>query len=405
MRAPALARAPEFYGVRDPVKELVELSQRWQITGRGGAGFPFWKKLSAVSDNTSIFSRPFVVVNLTESEPLSFKDRFIKTYYLELVLEGAVLASKALRAEAIYVASHYEKGESDALSDYVKGYAAARGVKIETVAMRKALVSGQETSIVNAINGRVPLPRVQPPRLSEKGVKSRPTLLSNAETYLRVAQAKRLESICDHVDPKMTLGYLGTIHLKTGESYIVESHPLMSVAEIMGSLGAPLNESSLYLVGGYFGRLFQGKDARLYAPISRSKREGGAGWGAGLVVELERQGCVAAELGFLIRWLSLQSAGQCGPCKFGLPQISNEFDNMVTQATGSIELIRRWKGQIKGRGGCALPDSVCDLESSFEEVTLEELSLHQAGNCDRAYERIFEGLHMSFYGKVDPYGG
>jgi NADH:ubiquinone oxidoreductase subunit F (NADH-binding) len=107
----------------------------------------------------------------------------------------------------------------------------------------------------------------------------------------------------------------------------------------------------------------------------------------------------------LIRWLSLQSAGQCGPCKFGLPQISNEFDNMVTQATGSIELIRRWKGQIKGRGGCALPDSVCDLESSFEEVTLEELSLHQAGNCDRAYERIFEGLHMSFYGKVDPYGG
>lgn len=392
-----VSRSSVPLGVRDPLTEIVGLAKRWDLKGRGGAGFPFSQKLLAVAENSSRLVRPSVVVNATESEPLSFKDRFLLTYYLDLVLEGAVLCARALSSSSIYLVTHADVDNSLELVEAVRRFGDATRVKIEVVLTPSALVSGQETSVVAAVNGESrPLPRMQPPRVSISGVKGRPTLLSNAETYARLAQARRIELSGGSHDGTGSLSYLGTVHLKTGESYIVDSDPSISVSDILESLRAPVNDSSIYLVGGYFGRFYRSIDPRLRSALSAPKNSQGVGFGTGLVVEIDRHGCISGEVAFLSRWLSLQSAGQCGPCKKGLPQVADEFEQLVLGGGGDREKILRWTAQIRGRGGCALPDSVCDLLESFFKVAPDEVRVHQSGACQRPYQRQFEELHRDF---------
>ncbi len=394
-----LAAFPRLLGVRDPLSEVVALAQRWDLKGRGGAGFPFALKLQAVAESSSRLIRPAVVINATESEPLSFKDRFLLTYYLDLVLEGAVLCARALRGTCVYLVTHDDTERSSGLMESVKRFSKVVGVKIEVVLTPPALVSGQETSVVAAVNGESkPVPRMQPPRVSVSGVRGRPTLLSNAETYARLSQANRIERRDGTGDKSASLPYLGTVHLKTGESYIVEVDSSQSVSDIFDVLRAPLNESSIYLVGGYFGRWFRGDDQRMRTPISVPKKDQGIGFGGGLLVEVDRQSCLGGEVAFVSRWLSQQSALQCGPCKHGLPQVADEFERLVVGKSGDMEKVLRWTSQIRGRGGCSLPDSVCDLMESFSETVPEEIRAHQSGTCQLPYLHQFEGLHGSFHG-------
>ncbi len=400
-----VARSSAPLGVRGPLAEIVGVAKRWDLKGRGGAGFPFAQKLTAVAESSSRLIRPSVVVNATESEPLSFKDRFLLTYYLDLMLEGAVLCARALNSPSIYLVTHADTGGSPELVDAVRRFSDAARVKIQVVLTPPALVSGQETSVVAAVNGASrPLPRMQPPRVSVSGVRDRPTLLSNAETYARLAQARRIEVSAGPPGENSLLSHLGTVHLKTGESYIVDSDPLNSVSDILESLRAPISDSSVYLVGGYFGRFFRSIDPRLRVPLKVPKNAHGVGFGAGLIVEIDRHGCLGGEVAFVSRWLSLQSAGQCGPCKKGLPQVADELERVVLGGDGDFEKILRWTTQIRGRGGCALPDSVCDLVESFSKVAPEEIRAHQSGACQRPYLRQFEGLHRNFDRGIDSHG-
>jgi NADH:ubiquinone oxidoreductase subunit F (NADH-binding) len=162
--------------------ELLELVEASGLTGRGGAGFPTSIKVRAVASGVR---RPVVVGNAMEGEPLSHKDAVLLDRSPHLVLDGLQVLARALRARRAILAVGPELDPGPAQE------AARRRRGLEVAHLDGGFVSGQETALVNQLNGRRPVPRDPFTRVTESGVDGRPTLVLNAETLAQVALIAR----------------------------------------------------------------------------------------------------------------------------------------------------------------------------------------------------------------------
>ncbi len=167
-------------------EQLISMAEQVDLRGRGGAAFPVARKLSSVLDAARTRKRaPIVVVNGTEGEPGSAKDKMLLLRSPYLVLTGALATAWALDARLILVGvadplvarSVYEAAASEPALD--------RLVRVVEVPGR--FVSGESGALVNAMNGRAALPPGRKSHASFSGVGSRPTMLSNAETFAQIA--------------------------------------------------------------------------------------------------------------------------------------------------------------------------------------------------------------------------
>src|SRR5690606_29002187 len=161
--------------------ELIMLAEAGNLRGRGGAGFPFARKLMAVAESANQKrSEVVVVVNGAEGEPGSYRDKVLLTRAPPLMLDGAVLAATALRAREVVV------GVTDPEAQVsVESAIAERGLTglARVVRLPERFVTGEGGALVRGINGLKPIPPGRKVRASESGVAGLPTLLSNAETY------------------------------------------------------------------------------------------------------------------------------------------------------------------------------------------------------------------------------
>ena len=150
--------------------------------------------------------------------------------------------------------------------------------------------------------------------------------------------------------------------------------PVGQVLDLAGGPPAPLQA---LLLGGYFGAWV---DAAQTAdrPFSAA---GLADLGAGLIAALPAGACGLAETARVVRYLAGESAGQCGPCRFGLAAVAGELERIAEGRTADPGLLRRWLGQVDGRGGCAHPSGVVRLAGSALRTFGTELSQHAGGSC------------------------
>ena len=154
------------------------------LSGRGGAGFPVARKLHAVAERRG---RPVVVVNAAEGEPTSGKDKLLLRHLPHLVIDGAAALARELGArQAFIVHSETARHAGDALRAALDDRS-RDACTIEAVALPSGFVRGQETAVVQYLNGGPALPRLQPPRPFQSGVGGRPTLVQNAETAAHIA--------------------------------------------------------------------------------------------------------------------------------------------------------------------------------------------------------------------------
>ena len=162
---------------------LVELVAKSGLRGRGGGGFPAGRKLAAVASGRR---RPVVVANGTEGEPVSFKDKTLLRRAPHLVLDGTALAAAAIGArDALVAVARDAREEVAAVSralDERRARRIDRGVKLQVVEVPPGFVSGEETALVNLLNGGPAKPTFTPPRPFERGVRGAPTLVQNVET-------------------------------------------------------------------------------------------------------------------------------------------------------------------------------------------------------------------------------
>jgi NADH:ubiquinone oxidoreductase subunit F (NADH-binding) len=373
--------------------ELIELVEQSGLRGRGGAAFPLARKLRAVTaarGRTPLGKRPIVLANASEGEPASGKDRLLLESLPHLVLDGGVLAARAVGADELIVCVEASAGAAlrslrRALSERER--AGGDGLRIAIQTVPEGYVSGQESALVNLCNGGPAKPTLTPPMPFRRGVRRRPTLVNNAETLAQLALIARhgprwFRALGTPADPGSALVTLSGAVAHPGVYEIEHGAPLPALIEVAGGSATRLRA---VLLGGYGGAWVDGAAIPELALANDRLAAHGAALGAGVVVLLSEHACPVAEVARVTRWLAAQSAGQCGPCVHGLDAIAGAIEALAHGAAtpGVGERIARWCSLATGRGACRHPDGAVRFIASGLQVFAQEFADHaRHGRCD-----------------------
>jgi NADH:ubiquinone oxidoreductase subunit F (NADH-binding) len=368
----------------DQGPELIGEVERAGLLGRGGAGFPAAIKLATVAAG----ARPIVVVNGTEGEPMSAKDRTLLTRAPHLVLDGAVAAARAVGAREVLVAApeHAHPVLSAALGERADG-PRSRGPRVRLAASAHGYVAGEETAVLAHLEGRPPRPRVSPPLPAHQGYRKRPTLVQNVETLAHIGLIARHGAAWfrETGTPERPGTTLVTISGAVGAPGVYEVASGVALDELLHAAGGATEPMRALLVGGYFGAWVE-HDAPRLTLDDAALRAHGAAVGAGVVVALGASSCAVAETARLTAYLAGESAGQCGPCVHGLGALAGVVGRFASGRTtpGDGERLLRWTEMVAGRGACRHPDGVARMLTSATRLFRSELEEHaRYGSCER----------------------
>ncbi|MFD5813002.1 NADH-ubiquinone oxidoreductase-F iron-sulfur binding region domain-containing protein [Streptomyces sp. NPDC127038] len=369
---------------------LVEAVEAAGLTGRGGAGFPTARKLRAVAAGRR---RPVLVVNAMESEPGSRKDRFLLAVAPHLVLDGAVLAAAAVGADTIHVCLPRTRPvQQRELEAAVEERRRARPdpVRIRLHALPHGYVSSESTSLVRWLNGGPALPTGNPPRSHERGVARRPTLVQNAETLAHLALVARYgpEWFRRTGTPEEPGTTLLTVSGAVTAPGVLEAALGTPIATVLDRAGGPAEPLRAVLLGGFGGTWLRAEHLR--TPLARRELAPlGAAPGAGVLIALPRPACGLRETARVLGYLAAQSARQCGPCRYGLPAVAEDFAALA-DGRADEELLSRLRhrtGLLSGRGACGHPDGAARLAASALLAFADDVDRHLTqGTCPAAYE-------------------
>lgn len=358
------------------------------LRGHGGAAFLTAMKLKAVA---SARGRAIVVVNGAEGEPASLKDRTLLQTIPHLVLDGAQLAAEALRAGEVLVCPCATAPASAATLAGAIAERRARALdatQTAVVAVPGRYVAGQESAVVDFLNGGPGLPTFTPPMVFEQGVKRRPTLVANVETYAHIALIARhgaewFRQLGTAGQPGSALVTLGGAVAAPG---VYEIEHGASLRSLLRAAGGTTAEIAGLLVGGYGGSWIDGRLAGGVALSDEHLAPHGAALGPGVVFLLSSAACPVAETARVAAWLAGQSARQCGPCSHGLPAIADALWAIAQGRAGRDGERRATELAllVSRRGACSHPDGAARLVRSALDAFAAEFADHaRHGSCDR----------------------
>ncbi len=361
-------------------EEIIAEIGRAGLTGRGGAGFPTARKLAAVAAGRG---SAVVIGNGSEGEPASAKDKVLLAREPHLVLDGAVLAAELTGARQVLMVAHGAVREiiDEAVAERRNARYDPVPVRVLTGAGR--FVAGEASALVNwAEHGR-PVPTRVPPRVSERGLGGCPTLVQNVETLAHLALIVRhgaawFRSLGTPTEPGSTLVTVMGAVRRPGVYETGIGAPISAVLALAGGLATAL---TALLIGGYSGTWVD-QPAAMALPFSAAGlRPVGASPGAGLIAALPAGACGLAETARIARYLAAESAGQCGPCLFGLDSIATELEALAAGRPFDLARLERWLSQVDGRGACHHPDGVVRMIRSALHVFAAEITQHARGWC------------------------
>ena len=395
LRAHAARFGPLAY--RDRPGALVFEAEAAGLTGRGGAAFPVHRKLQAVLDAAGKRRRaPVLIANGAESEPASDKDATLLWLSPHLVLDGLQLAAEAVGAGAAILYVHANRAH-DVGGRLQEAIAARQAAGLDRVPVRLAtaparFLSGQETALVNHLSGGPVIPTFQPPRITERGLDNAPTLVQNVETLAHLALIARrgprwFRSVGTDGEPG---SMLATLRRTDGQPRITEVPLGIPLKDLTGDL----RQDGAVLIGGYHGTWVTGAQALGLTLDNRSLARVEARVGAGIVIALPVGRCGLIETARAVRYLALESAGQCGPCLNGLPRIAAALAEIAGAGKHrarpqTIADVERWAGLVSGRGACHHPDGTVRFVRSALRTFAAEIDWHKRGRCSAADTRPF----------------
>ncbi|MFJ4878117.1 NADH-ubiquinone oxidoreductase-F iron-sulfur binding region domain-containing protein [Streptomyces sp. NPDC088745] len=389
-----LATHLKVHGPLAPVsgERLVALAEEVRLLGRGGAGFPFARKLRTVAKSAVRRGvQPVVVVNASEGEPACRKDTVLINRAPHLVLDGALLAAEALGARLLVVAVTRDSTEAslrDAFDErgLTDRRIRNRGLRARVVRTPERMVSGEASAMIRAVNGGPALPPGRRERAAESGVSGAPTLLSNAETYAQLAVAARLgpHRYARTGAPDEPGTILLTVSGAVARPVVMEAPSGVPLGYVLRLAGAPPLPQGV-LTGGYHGSWIDAHAAHDAAVSRASLASFGGALGAGALLPIGAETCPLGESLRVANWLAAESAGQCGPCRLGLPAAAGGLSDVLDGGgQAALEALREVSQTAKGRGACKHPDgSVRFLLSALHAFT-DDLAAHVlGGGCGR----------------------
>lgn len=342
----------------DPDRVL-DLLHDTGLTGHGGGGFPTATKIAAARGR-----RPDLIINACDGEPLVHKDTTLLRHRPLLVADGVAVLQALVRPRRTLIAVHQDGVR--AAAEVLR----AGGVAGEVLPVPPRYVSSEASALASLASGGEgrPLFRERPLTMGAPVRGHRPTLVLNAETTARIAATV----LRGGAIPTRVLSLAGDLHRPS----VIEV-PLDSPLDAVISGAGPVRRPRAVLVGGYGGRWF---DVAQLA--GRTVADLGRDLGAGLIM-VHADGCPLRVVAGIAGYLADQTAGQCGPCMFGLPAIAADWQQLLDprRAVAAEQRLRRRMPDISGRGACHHPDGTVAMVASALAVFGADVSAHRSGRC------------------------
>jgi NADH:ubiquinone oxidoreductase subunit F (NADH-binding) len=378
------------HGPLPPVRpdDLIDLVEAAGLTGRGGAAFPTHRKLRAVAAGRA----PVVVANAAEGEPASSKDVVLLATSPQLVLDGLELAAQAVGARRAYLYLHadprLEQSVLQALDDRAADHRRTgrpTEVPVRVVTAPARFLAGEESALAARIDGGRAMPRSVPPRVYQRGVDGRPTLVQNVETLAHLALIARFgpvwfRALGTPAEPGTALFTVSGAVTRPG---VIEAGLGTGVRELLTTAGWTASPIQAVLIGGYHGAWLPGAEVEGAEASDAYLLPRGATVGAGVLLALPATACGVIETARAARYLADESAGQCGPCLNGLPAIAAALQELAGPGRTLTQeaQVWRWAEMIEQRGACHHPDGSVRFIRSALRVFAAEYDLHAHGRC------------------------
>jgi NADH:ubiquinone oxidoreductase subunit F (NADH-binding) len=375
------------------------------LRGRGGAGFPTGRKWSSIADAPVEGGRRYVVVNGAEGEPATFKDRALMRANPYQLVEGAIIAAFAVGADEVYIGvKRTFETEITRLTQAVEEMQQAgicRDCQVTLVHGPEEYLYGEETGLLEVIEGKPPLPRLFRPYehglfasdivsgwQPVEGVPApNPTLVNNVETLSNVPWI--LARGADWFRSMGTAESPGNVVCT-----VVGDVVRPGVAEI--ELGTSLGDAIAGVAGGVQpGRtikaVFSGVSnpvvTRTDIPISyEGFTAAGSSMGAVGYVVYDDTACMVEVARLMSRFLYVESCGQCPPCKLGSAEMTTRLERIEAGvgADQDIDVLRHWIPRVTDGNRCYLAVEEQSIVSSIMREFAGEFAEHlEGGRCPR----------------------
>ncbi|NVJ15443.1 NADH-quinone oxidoreductase subunit F [Myxococcus sp. AM010] len=349
----ALARA-----LTSTPEALVSQVERSGLRGRGGAGFPTGRKLRAVAAAPG--EEKDVVANADEGDAGAYIDRYLLEEDPHAVLEGLLLAAYAVGARRgfVYVRKEYplaacvlhvalhEAHREGLLGHHILGSSFSCEISLEVG--RGSYVCGEETALLNALEGRRPFVRARPPYPAQAGLFGRPTLVQNVETLVNLpwisrhgGEAYAALGIAGSQGTKVLS--LNSLFHRPGLYEVELGLPVRTVVEELGG-GLRTGPLKGVLIGGPLAGVLP--PHLLDSPLGFEELKAvGASVGHGGVVAFDTHTSIAALVHHVFSFGAYESCGKCTPCRLGARHIEQRFARVLE--TGPVPGADGWEDVVE----------------------------------------------------------
>jgi NADH-quinone oxidoreductase subunit F len=379
-------------------QEIVDAVKLSNLRGRGGAGFPTGVKWGFLPKDSPL--PRYLCVNADESEPGTFKDRQIIEQNPHLLIEGTLIAARAIECHTayIYIRGEFAEGAKVLEAALREAYDAGHlgrdiygtGYDLDVVVHRGAgaYICGEETGLIESLEGKRAYPRVKPPFPATHGAFGAPTIVNNVETLACVPMIiKRGASWFKSIGPENCPG---------PKLYCVSGHvEKPGVFEL--PMGTPLREIIYEHAGGVRGgrRLKAvipgGSSVPVLTPDEidvamdfDSVAKAGSLLGSCGTIVMDEGTCMVWALRKISRFYRHESCGQCTPCREGtgwLDRLLGRFEEGGARE-GDIDLLVQLSDNMMGNTICLLADAAAMPVKSFIQKFRGEFEEHlAAGRC------------------------
>ena len=393
------------------------------LRGRGGAGFPAGMKWSFIAKPEGVPRH--LVCNADESEPGTFKDRYLMEFLPHLLIEGLIVSSYALGSHVTYI---YIRGEYAWIIDILEtaiseaknnGFLGKNilgsGFDLEIYVHRGAgaYICGEETALLESLEGKRGNPRIKPPFPAVKGAWDRPTVVNNVETlaavvpiinfggeeYAKIGIGKstgtKLISACGNINKPGVYEIDMTISV---EDFIYSDEYCGGIAKgrklkacIPGGSSVPILPANLLL------RTVKGEKRLMnYESLSDGGFAKGSMLGSGGFIVLDEDQCVVKNTLTLARFYRHESCGQCSPCREGTGWMEKILTNIENGKGKSSDIDLLWEIQrkIEGNTICPLGDAAAWPVAAAIRHFRDEFEWHVA-NPEESQIRNFGLAHYA----------
>ena len=356
-----------------PPADIIEMVKRSGLRGRGGAGFPTGLKWSFMPKHDG---EKYILCNSDESEPGTCKDRDILRYNPHAVLEGLAIACYATNTRVAY---NYMRGEfhhepyehiEEALAEaYRHGWLGKNilgsgvDIDIHNALGAGAYICGEETALMESLEGKKGWPRFKPPFPANFGLYGKPTTINNTETYASVPAILRngpewfLELGKPNNGGAKVFSVSGHVN-RPGNYEIRLGTPFSELLEMAGGVRNGHRLKGV-IPGGSSMPVLPGDKMLECTMDYDSIQKAGSGLGSGAVIVMDETTCMVRACHRISRFYHQESCGQCTPCREGTGWMFRSLTRIVEgRATlDDVNLLRSVAGQIEGHTICAFGEA------------------------------------------------